>query len=239
MADEDTNSPETPEEAPAEAEAEAEAPETADAPEESEAAAEGEDAEEPAVTVADEADEVEEGPEAVEATGEPEAEAGEEAEDVEEAEEAEGTSPVIKLHDLKPAPGSRKRKIRVGRGEGGRRGKTAGRGTKGQKARGNTKPGFEGGQMPLQRRVPKLKGFKNPFRVEYNVINLDVLEGFDVGTEVSPEFLKDRGLVHHKGLVKILGDGEITKALTVKANAFSRSAADKIRAAGGTTEVVK
>lgn len=237
MADEDATTPEEmPEEVPAEAEAEApvaagdtgasvvevaqievEAPGTA--------AADG-PATEAEAEVADQ-------PEAEEA---PDEGAGQEEAETESGEPE--SSPVIKLHDLKPAPGSRKRKIRVGRGEGGRRGKTAGRGTKGQKARGNTKPGFEGGQMPLQRRVPKLKGFKNPFRVEYNVINLDVLEGFDAGTEVSPEFLKDRGLVHHKGLVKILGNGEITKALTVSANAFSRSAADKIRAAGGTAEVV-
>ncbi len=146
---------------------------------------------------------------------------------------------VIKLHDLKPAAGSRKKQIRVGRGEGGRRGKTAGRGTKGQKARSKVRVGFEGGQMPLARRVPKAKGFRNPFRVEYNVINLDVLaERFSAGAEVTPDTLRAEGLVHKKGLVKILGGGEVHVALTVKADAFSQAAIDKIVAAGGTAEVV-
>lgn len=146
--------------------------------------------------------------------------------------------PIIKLHHLRPAEGSKKDPIRVGRGEGGRRGKTAGRGTKGQKARNNTRAGFEGGQMPMARRIPKMRGFRNPFRVTYNVVNLDVLAQFPAGSEVSPATLKERGLVHHKGLVKILGNGEITHALDVRADAFSKSAVEKIRAAGGTAEVV-
>ena len=145
---------------------------------------------------------------------------------------------ITKLHDLRPAPGAKQRKIRVGRGESGRRGKTAGRGTKGQKARNTTRIGFEGGQTPLYRRIPKGKGFKNPFRVEYNVVNLTQLADFPAGSEITKETLVERGLTHHKGLVKILGEGELTHALHVKANAFSRSAVDKITAAGGSTEVV-
>lgn len=145
---------------------------------------------------------------------------------------------LIKLHDLKPAEGSRRKRIRVGRGEGGRRGKTAGRGTKGQLARNQSRLGFEGGQMPLHRRLPKAKGFKNPFRVEYNVINVAQLADFPAGSEVSPSVLEARGLVHHKGLVKILGDGEIGVALVVKAHAFSKAAREKIEAAGGTAQVV-
>ncbi len=146
-------------------------------------------------------------------------------------------SSVIKLHDLKPAAGSKKRKIRVGRGESGRRGKTAGRGTKGQKARSKVRIGFEGGQMPLYRRIPKAKGFRNPFRVEYNVINLDVLAEFPAGSEITSESLKERGLVPHKGLVKVLGRGDIGVAVSVKVDAFSKSAQEKISAAGGTIEV--
>jgi large subunit ribosomal protein L15 len=143
----------------------------------------------------------------------------------------------MKLHDLKPAPGSNRDKKRVGRGIGGKGGKTAGRGMKGQGARGNIKPGFEGGQMPLARRVPKLKGFKNPFRVEYTVVNLDALQEFD-GDDVSPETLRARGLVHKHGLVKVLGRGEVNRALRVKAHAFSKSAEEAITAAGGTVEVL-
>src|SRR6185503_4750337 len=107
----------------------------------------------------------------------------------------------MKVHDLKPAAGSTKERTRVGRGIGGRRGKTAGRGMKGQGARNNIKPGFEGGQLPLVQRIPKLKGFKNPFRVEYAVVNLDTLQDFE-GDEVSPETLRAKGLVHKHGLVK-------------------------------------
>ena len=142
----------------------------------------------------------------------------------------------MKVHELRPAPGSNTRRRRVGRGIAGKGGKTAGRGTKGQNARNRVPVGFEGGQMPLQRRIPKLKGFKNPFRVEYTVVNLDALEGFD-GDVVTPEGLRAHGLVH-KGLVKVLGGGELTRALTVSAHAFSASAEQAITAAGGTVEVV-
>ena len=143
----------------------------------------------------------------------------------------------MKVHDLKPAEGSSRDRRRVGRGIGGKGGKTAGRGTKGQGARHNIKPGFEGGQMPLSRRIPKLKGFTNPFRIEYVVINLDTIEGFD-GTEITPETLRARGLVHKHGLVKVLGRGELTRTVQVKAHAFSKSAEAAIKAAGGTVEVL-
>ena len=143
----------------------------------------------------------------------------------------------MKVHDLKPAPGSTKAPKRVGRGIGGKGGKTAGRGTKGQHARGSVKPGFEGGQMPLSRRVPKLKGFRNPFRVEFAVVNLDTLEQFD-GDVVNPETLREKGLVHKHGLVKVLGRGELTRALRVSAHGFSKSAEAAITAAGGTVEVL-
>jgi large subunit ribosomal protein L15 len=143
----------------------------------------------------------------------------------------------MKVHDLKPAPGSTKERRRVGRGIGGKGGKTAGRGTKGQHARGSVKPGFEGGQMPLSRRVPKLKGFRNPFRVEYAVVNLDTLQEFE-GDEVTPETLRAKGLVHKHGLVKVLGRGELSRPLRVAAHGFSASAEAAITAAGGTVEVL-
>ena len=143
----------------------------------------------------------------------------------------------MKVHDLKPAPGSSKPRRRVGRGIGGRRGKTAGRGMKGQAARGSIKPGFEGGQLPFAQRVPKLKGFKNPFRVEYFVVNLDTLEAFD-GDDVSPETLRAKGLVHKHGMVKVLGRGQLSRPLRVSAHAFSRSAEAAITAAGGSTQVI-
>src|SRR5205085_5307861 len=143
----------------------------------------------------------------------------------------------VKVHDLKPAPGSSRDRRRVGRGIGGKGGKTAGRGSKGQNARNSVRPGFEDGQMPLSRRVPKLKGFKNPFRIEYTVVNLDALEAFD-GTEVTPDTLRGKGLVHKRGLVKVLGRGELTRALHVTAHAFSASAEEAITAAGGTVEVL-
>jgi large subunit ribosomal protein L15 len=143
----------------------------------------------------------------------------------------------MKVHDLKPSPGSTKERRRVGRGIAGKGGKTAGRGTKGQGARHNIKPGFEGGQLPLKQRIPKLKGFKNPFRVEYNVINLDTLEGFEGGV-VSPDTLRAAGLVHKHGLVKVLGRGELTRRVNVSAHGFSRSAVAAIEAAGGRTEVL-
>ena len=143
-----------------------------------------------------------------------------------------------KVHDLKPAPGSHRPKRRVGRGIGGKGGKTAGRGSKGQGARGTVPVGFEGGQTPLHRRTPKAKGFNNPFRIEYHVVNLETLELFDSGTEISPDTLRGRGLVAKQGLVKILGRGELSKPLTVKAHGFSAAAVRAIEAAGGTTEVI-
>jgi large subunit ribosomal protein L15 len=143
----------------------------------------------------------------------------------------------VKVHDLKPAPGSTRAKRRVGRGIGGKGGKTAGRGMKGQAARGSIKPWFEGGQLPITQRVPKQKGFKNPFRVEYVVVNLDTLEGFS-GDEVTPETLRAVGLVHKHGLVKVLGRGELTRKVRVKAHAFSKTAEQAITAAGGSVEVL-
>ena len=144
----------------------------------------------------------------------------------------------MKIHDLAPAPGSRQAKRRVGRGIGGKGGKTAGRGSKGQGARNNVPARFEGGQTPLHRRTPKAKGFGNPFRIEYHVVNLSTLDAFDAGAEVSPESLRAQGLVAKRGLVKVLGHGELTKALTVRAHGFSRSAVSAIEAAGGTTHVI-
>ena len=143
----------------------------------------------------------------------------------------------MKLHHLHPADGASKDRKRVGRGRAGVRGKTAGRGTKGQKARNKVAAGFEGGQMPMKQRVPKLRGFNNPFRVEYQGINLDVVEetGLD---DVSPETLHAHGLAHKGALIKILGRGELTRKVTVKAHAFSRSAEAAITAAGGTVEVL-
>lgn len=143
----------------------------------------------------------------------------------------------MKLHDLQPAPGSNRRRKRVGRGIGGKGGKTAGRGTKGQKARGTIPARFEGGQNPLHTRVPKLRGFNNPFRVEYQALNLDALEacGFDA---VDPDILFSKGLVGKGAFVKVLGRGEITRAVTVKAHAFSKSAEAAITAAGGSVEVL-
>ena len=145
----------------------------------------------------------------------------------------------LQLHHLRPAEGSKKRKIRVGRGEAGRRGKTAGRGTKGLKARSKVRRGFEGGQMPLQRRMPKLPGFTNPNRVEYTVLNVGRLAEFEDGTTVTVDDLRARGLVKHRGLVKVLGEGDIDRALTVKAHAFSLGAVEKIQAAGGKVEVIE
>lgn len=144
----------------------------------------------------------------------------------------------MKLHDLKPAPGSKRPKRRVGRGIGDKGGKTAGRGSKGQGARGNVSPRFEGGQTPLHRRTPKSKGFTNPFRVEYHVVNLETLELFDADTEVTPELLRSHGLVAKRGLIKVLGRGDLTKKLTVRAHGFSNAAVSAIEAAGGSTSVI-
>ena len=141
----------------------------------------------------------------------------------------------MKIHDLQPAPGSKKRAKRVARGIGGRGGKTAGRGMKGQRARNTVRVGFEGGQMPLHQRIPKLKGFKNPFRVEYQAVNLDAIEASGLD-EISPETLHAHGLVGKKSLVKVLGRGEVTRAVTVRAHAFSASAEAAITAAGGRVE---
>ena len=144
----------------------------------------------------------------------------------------------MKVHDLKPAPGSKRAPRRVGRGIGGKGGKTAGRGSKGQGARNTVSPRFEGGQTPLHRRTPKAKGFTNPFRVEYHVVNLSTLDVFDAGAEVTPETLRERGLVAKRGLVKVLARGELTKLLTVRAHGFSAAAVRAIEAAGGSTEVI-
>lgn len=140
----------------------------------------------------------------------------------------------LKIHHLRPAPGAHKPKTRVGRGEGSK-GKTAGRGTKGTKARYQVSASFEGGQMPFHMRVPKLKGFTNPFRTEYQVVNLGRLaELFPDGGDVDPDVLVERGAVRKGQLVKILGTGEITSVVSVRAHAFSGSARQKITAAGGT-----
>ena len=145
----------------------------------------------------------------------------------------------VKLHHLRPAPGARSRKIRVGRGESGRRGKTAGRGTKGRLARGSMRPGFEGGQTPLQSRIPHLRGFKPPHREEFTVVNVDELGVFDGGDPVTVDDLRGRGLARKRGKVKVLGRGELDKALLVQAHAFSSAARAKIEAAGGQCEVVE
>ena len=146
----------------------------------------------------------------------------------------------MKLDDLRPAAGSNKKRKRVGRGDGSGHGKTSCRGHKGQGARsgGNTKPGFEGGQMPLQRRLPK-RGFHNPFRVELAVVNLAQLESFAAGSEITPDNLAEHGLSTAKdGAVKILGEGSLSKALTISAHAFSSTAKAKIEAAGGKAELI-
>lgn len=146
----------------------------------------------------------------------------------------------MKLHELTSAPGSRKSSKRVGRGTGSGMGKTSTRGHKGQNARsgGGVRPGFEGGQNPLYRRLPK-RGFNNRFRTEYAVVNVEDLNKFAAGTEVTPELLMESGVVKNPlDGIKILGNGEITVQLNVKANKFSQSAVEKIQAAGGKTEVI-
>lgn len=142
----------------------------------------------------------------------------------------------IKIHDLRPAKGSKTAKTRVGRGEGGKRGKTAGRGTKGTKARNTVPVGFEGGQMPIHMRLPKLKGFRNRFRTEYQVVNVgDLAALFPRGGTIGPDELAAAGAVRKNQLVKVLGHGELDGVtLTVSAHAFSGSAREKIAAAGGT-----
>ena len=143
----------------------------------------------------------------------------------------------MKLHDLKSPEGSTHRRKIVGRGIAGKGGKTAGRGTKGQKARRQIPAGFEGGQLPLLQRIPKLKGFTNPFRVQYTPVNLDALVMLGI-TEINPDVLVTRGLARKNDLVKVLGRGEITTALNVSAHGFSASAREAIEAAGGTVTVV-
>ena len=146
----------------------------------------------------------------------------------------------MKLHELAPAPGSVKDVKRIGRGHGSGNGKTAGKGHKGQKARAGhgMRPGVEGGQMPLQRRVPK-RGFNNIFAEEWLAVNLSALEKFEDGSTVDAAALKANGIIKKADLpVKVLGNGKLTKKLTVKLNAFSASAAEKINAAGGKAEVI-
>ena len=143
----------------------------------------------------------------------------------------------MKLHDLAPPKGATKAKRRVGRGTGGKGHKTAGRGTKGQKARNTMPAGFEGGQLPLMQRIPKLKGFTNPFRVEYTPVNLAALDVLG-GEEITPQTLVEAGLVRPKALVKILGQGTLSRPVKVSAHAFSKSAEAAIIAAGGSVERV-
>lgn len=146
----------------------------------------------------------------------------------------------MKLNELQPAPGSRTERKRVGRGTGSGSGKTSGRGHKGQNARsgGGVRPGFEGGQNPIYRRLPK-RGFTSPNRKEYAIVNLDTLNRFAEGTEVTPELLVKQGIVKDlKSGIKILGNGDLSAKLTVKAHKFSETAAEKIKAAGGATEVI-
>ena len=149
------------------------------------------------------------------------------------ADEKKEATHVLKVHHLRPAPGSKKAKTRVGRGEGSK-GKTAGRGTKGTKARYQVPANFEGGQMPIHMRLPKLRGFKNPFRVEYQVVNVGALsELFPQGGTVTVEDLVAKGAVRPKSLVKVLGQGDISVKLDVTVDAWSESAKTKIEAAGG------
>ena len=146
----------------------------------------------------------------------------------------------LRLHHLAPAPGSKRSKVRVGRGESGKRGKTAGRGIKGLKARNTVRPGFEGGQMPLIRRIPKLGGFKNPNKEIFAIVNVGVLEEiFDAGATVGPDDLRSRGLIKHRGRVKVLAEGDLSKSLTVVTHAISGGARTKIEAAGGTVELIE
>ena len=146
----------------------------------------------------------------------------------------------MKLHELKPNPGSVRKKKRLGRGTASGQGKTAGRGMNGQGSRsgGGTRPGFEGGQMPLYRRLPK-RGFTNIFGTKYAELNVEALNRFEDGDEITPEILKSKGILRKQlDGVKILGNGELSKKLTVKAHKFSKSAVEKIEAAGGKAEVI-
>lgn len=146
----------------------------------------------------------------------------------------------MRLHDLRPAEGSTKSKKRVGRGTGSGLGTTAGRGMNGQNSRagGGVRPGFEGGQMPLFRRIPK-RGFNNKFKKEWTIVNVELLNAFDNGTEITPELLMEAGIIKKLNFgIKVLGDGELNKKLVVKANKFTQSAISKIEAAGGKAEVI-
>ena len=144
----------------------------------------------------------------------------------------------MKPHELKPPAGSHKRRKRVGRGEGSGKGKTSGRGSKGTKARGNVAPFFEGGQMPLTRRVPKLKGFKNPSPTVYQPVNIDDLERIG-GSDIGPDQFRAAGLIRRRAeLVKVLGRGEVSRKLTVRAHACSQVARQKIEGAGGSVELI-
>ena len=148
-------------------------------------------------------------------------------------------SSALKIHHLRPAPGAKTAKTRVGRGEGGKRGKTAGRGTKGTKARYQVSESFEGGQMPMHMRLPKLRGFKNPFRKVYQVVNLDRISVlFPQGGDVTIEDLVAKGAVRDGELVKVLGTGEITVKVAIVAHKFSATAKDKIEAAGGSATTI-
>ncbi len=143
------------------------------------------------------------------------------------------------LGSLKPAPGSVQQRNRIGRGIGSGNGKTAGKGHKGQHSRNSVRPGFEGGQTPLHRRLPRKRGFNNIFSKEYTIVNLDQLAQFEAGTEVTPELLLERRVIRDlKDGLKVLGDGEIGHALTVRAHKFSKSAEEKLKASGGAAVVL-
>ena len=145
----------------------------------------------------------------------------------------------MKLVDLQPADGARRERKRVGRGIGSGHGKTSCRGAKGDKSRGSTKPGFEGGQTPLHRRLPHARGFRNRFKKSYAIVNVGQLDRFEVGGVVTPETLKESGLIKDVlDGVRVLGDGELTKSLVVHAHHFSKGAEEKIKAAGGSPEVL-
>ncbi len=145
----------------------------------------------------------------------------------------------MQIHDLKPAEGARRSSKKVGRGIGSGKGKTSGRGSKGHLSRGRPHLGFEGGQTPLHRRLPQLRGFKPVNRIEYAVVNVGDLERFDAESVVTPQTLFDAGMLRHADeLVKVLGDGELTRKLTVRAHRFSRTAVEKLEAAGGAAEVL-
>ena len=145
----------------------------------------------------------------------------------------------IKFHHLKPTPGSSKSKLRKGRGESGKRGKTAGRGTKGSGARKTVPAYFEGGQIPLYRRIPKLKGLKNTPKMSYVVVNVSDLQEKNLKGDIDPDVLQQNGLTRKKGLVKVLGNGDITNTVNIKVHAVSESAKKKIEDAGGTVEVIE